>query len=148
MTVHVATPAEAEAIGRLLHDFNSEFGDPTPGPAKLAERVRELMAAGEITALVADGGVAVAYFRPSLWTEALECYLAELYVVPARRGEGIGRALLDAAIELARDRGADYMCLATSEGDVAARSLYESSGFSHREGEPEGPALYFYEREL
>jgi GNAT superfamily N-acetyltransferase len=148
MTVRVATTADAEAIGRLLHDFNSEFGDPTPGPAKLAERVRALLAAGEITALVADAGVAVLYFRPSLWTEALECYLAELYVVPDRRGQGLGRELLDAAISVARDTGADYMCLATSEGDVAARALYESSGFSHREGDPEGPPMYYYEREL
>jgi GNAT superfamily N-acetyltransferase len=148
MSVHVATAADAEAIGRLLHDFNSEFGDPTPGPAKLADRVRELLAADEITALVADDGVAVLYFRPSLWTEALECYLAELYVVPDRRGEGLGRALLDAAIGLARETGADYMCLATSEGDVAARALYESAGFSNREGDPDGPIMYFYEREL
>jgi GNAT superfamily N-acetyltransferase len=145
MTVRVAEPADAEAIGRLLHDFNSEFGDPTPGAAKLAERVRELLAADEITALVADDGVAVMYFRPSLWTEALECYLAELYVVPGRRGQGLGRALLDAAIGLARDTGADYMCLATSESDVAARSLYESAGLRNRD---DGSLMFFYEREL
>jgi ribosomal protein S18 acetylase RimI-like enzyme len=143
--VRVATAADAEAIGRLLHDFNSEFGDPTPGPAKLAERVRELLAADEITVLLADDGVAVVYFRPSLWTPELECYLAELYVVPDRRGHGLGRALLDAAIALARDNGADYMCLATSHDDVAARALYESAGFSNRD---DGSLLYFYEREL
>jgi hypothetical protein len=40
------------------------------------------------------------------------------------------------------------MCLATSEGDVAARALYESAGFSNREGDPDGPIMYFYEREL
>jgi GNAT superfamily N-acetyltransferase len=145
MKVRAAEPADAETVGRLLHDFNTEFGDTTPGPAKLAERVRELLAADEITVLVADGGVAVLYFRPSLWTEALECYLAELYVVPDRRGHGIGRALLDAAIALARDTGADYMCLATSEDDVAARSLYESSGLSNRD---DGSLMLFYEREL
>jgi ribosomal protein S18 acetylase RimI-like enzyme len=143
--VRVATAADAEAIGRLLHDFNREFGDPTPGPAKLAERVRELLAADEITVLLADDGVAVVYFRPSLWTPELECYLAELYVVPDRRGHGLGRALLDAAIALARDNGADYMCLATSHDDVAARALYESAGFSNRD---DGSLLYFYEREL
>ena len=145
MTVRVAELADAEAIGRLLHDFNSEFGDPSPGAAKLAERVRELLAADELTVLVADDGVAVMYFRPSLWSDALECYLAELYVVPARRGEGLGRALLDASVELARETGADYMCLATSETDVAARSLYESAGFSNLD---DGSPMFFYEREL
>ena len=151
MTVRLATPADAEAIGRLLHDFNREFEDQTPGPAKLAERVRELLDGGHIVVLVSGtepDGVAVMYFRPSLWTQALECYLAELYVVPERRGHGLGRALLDAAVVLARDTGADYMCLATSEDDVAARALYERTGFSHREGDPEGPAMFFYEREL
>lgn len=151
MDVRVATPADAEAVGRLLHDFNSEFGDHTPGPAKLAGRVRDLLAGGEIAVVVGGAGpdgVAVLSFRPSLWTDALECYLAELYVVPGRRGEGLGRALLDSSVALARDTGADYMCLATSHDDAAARALYESSGFSHREGDPEGPVMYFYEREL
>jgi ribosomal protein S18 acetylase RimI-like enzyme len=145
MDVREARPDDADAIGRLLHDFNTEFGDITPGPAKLAERVRELLAAGEMSALIANDGVAVLRFRPSLWTEALECHLAELYVVADRRGQGLGRALLEAAIELARSRGADYMDLATSEDDVAARALYESAGFSHRE---DGSLMFFYEREL
>ena len=151
MDVRVATPADVEAIGRLLHEFNTEFGDVTPGAAKLAERVRELLAREEISVLVGGAGpegVAVLSFRPSLWTDALECYLAELYVVPGQRGRGLGRALLDAAIELARGTGADYICLATSQDDVAARSLYESSGFSNRERDPDGPVMYFYEREL
>jgi ribosomal protein S18 acetylase RimI-like enzyme len=87
-------------------------------------------------------------FRPAIWTEALECYLAELYVAPERRGQGIGRALMEAAMALARSEGATYMDLGTSEDDVAARALYESLGFSNREGRPDGPVNYFYEREL
>jgi ribosomal protein S18 acetylase RimI-like enzyme len=145
LTVRQATPADAEAVGRLLDAFNREFGAPTPGAAEMAERVRELLAAGEMTVLLVDGGVAVLRFRPSLWSRALECTLAELYVEPERRGHGRGRALLDAAIELARSRGADYMELATSEDDVAARGLYESAGFSNRD---DGSLLLFYERDL
>jgi ribosomal protein S18 acetylase RimI-like enzyme len=142
---------DAEAIGRLLHDFNTEFEDHTPGPEALAERVRGLLAAGEVTVLLAGvepQGLAVLRFRPAIWTEGLECYLAELYVVPDRRGQGIGRALMEAAIELAREQGADHMDLGTGETDVAARALYESLGFSNREGKPDGPINYFYEREL
>lgn len=151
VSVRPATVADAETIGRLLHDFNSEFHEPTPGPRALAERFRELLAGDETMVLLGgDGphGLAVLRFRPGIWTRALECYLAELYVVPERRGYGLGRALMEAAIELARQNGADHMDLGTSEDDVAARALYESLGFSNREGKPDGPINYFYEREL
>ena len=93
-------------------------------------------------------GIAVLRFRPAIWTDGLDCYLEELYVVPDQRGQGLGRALMQAAIELACGRGAKRMDLGTSEDDVAARALYESLGFINREGRPDGPISYFYEREL
>ena len=144
-------PADAEAIGRLLHDFNTEYDDFTPGAEALAERVEKLLADGDIHVLIGGGGpdgLAVLRFRPAIWTNAFDCYLEELYVVPGHRGEGLGRALMEAAIELARREGADHMDLGTAENDVAARALYESLGFSNREGRPDGPVNYFYEREL
>jgi ribosomal protein S18 acetylase RimI-like enzyme len=142
---------DCDAIGRLLHDFNREFDEPTPGPDKLADRIRELLAAGQfVVLLVGDGpdGLAVLRFRPAIWTPTPECYLAELYVVPARRRQGLGRALMQAAIERARSEGASYMDLGTSEDDVAARALYESFGFTNREHLPDGPVMYVYERDL
>jgi ribosomal protein S18 acetylase RimI-like enzyme len=149
--VRRAGATDASEIGRLLHDFNTEYDDPTPGPQALAARITELLGAGDTAVVLAgDGpdGLAVLRFRPGLWSTALECYLAELYVAPPRRGQGLGRALMEAAIELARDQGADYMDLGTAETDVAARALYESLGFSNREGKPDGPVNYYYEREL
>jgi ribosomal protein S18 acetylase RimI-like enzyme len=151
LDVRRAAPDDAEAVGRLLHDFNAEYDDFTPGPQALAERVRELLGAGEVTVLLAGPGpdaLAVLRFRPSLWTPALECYLAELYVAPGRRGRGLGRALMEAAIATARDAGADHMDLGTSESDTAARALYESLGFINREGGPDGPVMFVYERGL
>jgi ribosomal protein S18 acetylase RimI-like enzyme len=151
ISVRLAGPADAGAIGRLLHDFNTEFDDPTPGAEWLADRIVALLADGQTDALLAGegpAGVAVLRFRPALWSDALECYLAELYVVPARRGEGIGRQLMRATIEHARSRGADRIELGTGEQDVAARGLYESLGFDNREGKPDGAINYFYEREL
>jgi GNAT superfamily N-acetyltransferase len=149
--VRVAEAGDAAAIGRLLHDFNVEFDWPTPGSAVVASRVRRLIETGEITVLLGSGepdGLALLRFRPSLWSDSLDAYLEELYIVPARRGHGRGRALMEAAIELARGRGAGDMHLCTSEDDVAARALYESLGFSNRERGPDGPIQYFYEREL
>ena len=147
--VRRAQPADADAIGRLLHDVRTEFDEFTPGPQAVAERVRNLIADGEISVVVAGSdpvGLAVLRFRPSLWQAALQCNLEELYVVPDRRGQGIGRALMDAAIDVARREGAADMSLATGEDDVAARALYESLGFSNRESN--GALNFFYEREL
>ncbi|HYH58867.1 MAG TPA: GNAT family N-acetyltransferase [Thermoleophilaceae bacterium] len=149
--VRRAGPADADAIGRMLHDFNVEFEEPTPGAAALADRMRELLPADEATVFLAGDepdGLVVLRFRPSLYAEALECYVAELYVRPGRRGNGLGRALMEAAIEEARARGANYIDLGTSEDDVAARALYEKLGFTNREGRPDGPLMYVYEREL
>lgn len=149
--VRRAGPGDAEVVGRLLHDFNTEYGEPTPGPAALAGRVRRLLGAGDTAVLVAGAepcGLAVLRFRPSLWTEGSECYLAELYVAPHRRGRGLGRALMEAALDLARGEGADHMDLGTSEDDHAARHLYESLGFTNREGGPDGPVTYCYGRYL
>jgi len=149
--VRRAEVADAEAVAKLLHDFNTEYGEPTPGPRVLAERVRILLGGGDTAILLGSAGpdgVAVLRFRPAIWTEALECYLAELYVVPDRRGQSLGRALMEAAIDLARGEGATHTDLGTGEDDVAARALYESLGFTNREGRPDGPLNYFYEREL
>src|SRR3984893_6528084 len=151
LTVRIANSAEAEAAGQPLHDYNSESAEPTPGPERLAERIRRMLAAGDTAGLLGGtgpDGVAVLRFRVAIWSDALECYLAELYVAPRRRGRGLGRAILQTAIEVARARGADHMDLGTSEDDIAARSLYESLGFINREGGRDGPVTYFSERDL
>jgi ribosomal protein S18 acetylase RimI-like enzyme len=139
LRVRSAEPVDAGRIAQLLHDFNSEFDEPTLGPPVLERRVRQLLEAGEITVLLGGReaqGLAVLRFRPALWSDALDCYLEELYVVPDRRGQGLGRALLEGAIQFARAHGAADMHLATSEDDVAARALYERLGFNNRGGPP------------
>jgi GNAT superfamily N-acetyltransferase len=149
--VRRAGVGEAHIVARLLHDFNTEFDDPTPPVADLAERIAYLLEGGDTVVLLVDDGpdgLAVLRFRPAIWSRGLDCYLAELYVVPARRGKGLGRALMEAALQEARDRGADTMEIGVDEPDVAARRLYESLGFTNRVGGVEGPLMFVYEREL
>lgn len=149
--VRQATLSDCPAIGRLLHDFNREFDEPCPDPDEIATRFSELLAGGADAVLltgVGPDGLAVLRFRPAIWSSGLECYLAELYVVPAQRGTGLGRALMNAAMDFARERGADHIDLGTSEDDTAARGLYESLGFTNREGSPDGPVMLYYEREI
>ena len=149
--VRLADPDDAGAVGRLLYDFNREFDEPTPAATALADRIRQLLTSGDTLVLLAGGGpdgVAVLRFRAAIWSTGQECYLAELYVTPARRGQGLGRALMEAALREARKRGADTMDIGVDEPDLAARRLYESLGFTNRAGGAGGPLMYVYEREL
>jgi GNAT superfamily N-acetyltransferase len=149
--VRLAEDADGEVVARLLDQFNREFDEPSPGPTFLAARVVELMHAGETDVLLGGAGpdgVAVLRFRPSLWTSGTECFLAELFVTPERRGNGVGRAIMNGALAHARRRGADYMHIGVDEPDMSARNLYESLGFTNRTGGPDGPLMFFYERDL
>jgi ribosomal protein S18 acetylase RimI-like enzyme len=146
-----ATAADAGHVARLLHDFNSEYEDPTPGVEALTEHARSLLDAGEITVLFAGegpDGFCLLRFHRSIYNGRPDAYIQELYVVPGRRGQGLGRALLDAALDAAREAGAPHVELTTSEDDTEALSLYESSGFANREGGPEGPRMLYFERDL
>ena len=147
----LATPDDAEAVAQMLHDFNVEFDTPTPGVTFLIERCRELIDAEE-TAIVLGGdpplGLGVLFFRPSLYSRGFEAYLAELYVVPDRRDEGIGAAIMATAMKLSRERGATEMQIGVDEPDVDTRRFYERLGFRNHDPDDPSARMFFYEREL
>jgi len=152
MTVtRLATPDDAEAVARMLHDFNVEFDTPTPGVTFLIERCRELIDAEETTVVLGGDpplGLGVLFFRPSLYSRGFEAYLAELYVVPERRDEGIGGAIMATAMELSRERGATEMQIGVDEPDVDTRRFYERLGFRNHYPDDPSARMFFYEREL
>lgn len=141
---------DAAAIARLLHDFNTEYEEETPPVAELARHAERMLGEGEMTVLLAGegpDGLALLRFRPSVWSEQLEAYLQELYVVPHLRGRGIGQALMEAIIDTCRARDAGWIELNTGETDTAARGLYRKFGFTNEEG-PQGASMLYYEREI
>jgi ribosomal protein S18 acetylase RimI-like enzyme len=57
-------------------------------------------------------------------------YLYSLWLDPAARGLGLARALVAAAVEWARDRGARVVTLRVAAGNTVARGVYTSLGFA------------------
>lgn len=149
--VREAATDDAPLLARMLHDFNTEFEDPSPGVEVLSDRVAEFIEADVKTYLLGGegpDGFAQVDFVPSVWSDGPIAHLDELYVVPAQRGRGIGRALMEAVLGLARERGAAGAEVVTGEDDTEARGLYESVGFRNDvEGTNDARAL-FYELEL
>ena len=65
-------------------------------------------------------------FRPSTWTETDYCYLEDLFVDPNIRGKGVGRALMEKVIELAKEEKSKRVYWTTQEFNKTARVLYDS----------------------
>ncbi|MER6162808.1 GNAT family N-acetyltransferase [Streptomyces sp. NPDC001868] len=131
--IRAATPADEDTLGRLDRDTWSTLHSVQERPTRpyqpfFNERY------GPHDHLVAElGGTVVGYVRIAR-PSALACHthvrqIQGLAVAEQARGAGVARALLRAARDEARRRGARRLTLRVLGHNTAARKLYESEGF-------------------
>jgi GNAT superfamily N-acetyltransferase len=131
VAVRRATLADAETLGRLLWEFNTEFESPTDPAEVLAARFGRLLERDDVIALLAGetDGFALVTLRPAIWFDGPVSQLEELYVVPDLRDRGIGTAILTEARRLVREHGSPEMHINVDEVDADTRRFYERHGF-------------------
>src|SRR5438552_8578395 len=130
--VHEATPELHAALSHLLHQLNST--QPVPD----MERLRRLISDPAVTLLLARhddaivGTTTVIVYTTPFWTKAR---LDEVVVDAGARGKGVGEALVKAALDIGRARGAQVAELQSGRGPAreAAHRLYERLGFRVRD---------------
>jgi GNAT superfamily N-acetyltransferase len=130
----LATPEDAPAVARLLHDFNTEFDTPSPGVDVLEPRLRRLLSSDSTIAILAGAppvAIALVTFRPNVWYEGEVALLDELYVEPPLRSQGIGSQIIGFLLALARERGVGLVEINVDEGDVDTLRFYLRHGFSN-----------------
>lgn len=141
----LATAVDAPELAALLHDFNTEFDTPTPGPTVLEERLRTLLD-GEVTFAVLAGeppvGLALLTLRPNVWCAGPVALLDELYVVPDLRGQRIGSAIMAEVLALTERLGVSLIEINVDESDVDAQRFYERHGFSMTDPDSGERAFY------
>jgi GNAT superfamily N-acetyltransferase len=71
-------------------------------------------------------GIAHYLFHRSTWAPHRYCYLEDLFVAPAARGRGLGRALIEAVYEKARVANASRVYWLTQSNNTQARILYDN----------------------
>jgi ribosomal protein S18 acetylase RimI-like enzyme len=138
MTVRIehpesVTPELVEALGKLIPQLNPAL--PLPD----AEHLAVLLADPGATLLVArDGdeivGTAMVIVYPT--TIRFESRIEDVVVDESARGRGVGEALVNACIEVARGRGASIVELQSARVREAANRLYERMGFERRDSNP------------
>ena len=135
--VRLATEDDAPEVARLLADLPGSWGAEAPSQETLERCVRRLLPdqgaeflVGSLDEHPSPVGVAQLRFRYLVWLDDEECELEDLFVHSAARRAGVGRALMEAAIERARARGCRRMHIVANEANECAIPLYESFGFS------------------
>lgn len=143
--IRPAAPADLQAIGRLgallvrmHHDLDPDrFLAATPQTEQgygsfLGTQLEE----PDIIILVAErGGEVVGYTYAGVeGTDYMSLrgpagVLYDIVVDPPHRGEGVGRALLDATLEALKAKGAPRVVLSTAERNEAAQRLFARAGF-------------------
>lgn len=139
MSVHVrlADMDDAEAVGGLLVAFRDHLGLDWPSENAFLAGVDRLIEDRDTDFLLAfpdadspPAGVAQLRFRHGLWRAGPDCLIEDVFVLEHARGSGLGRALVQAAVDRAHERGARRMELDVNESNGPALALYESFGFS------------------
>lgn len=143
----LADAADAPEIGRLLHDFNTEFETPSPGAVVLSERLATLLAGESMFAILAGSpafAVALVSVRPNVWYPGRVGLLDELYVDPNHRSLGTGTSMLDLLHGHALSIGIDAIEINVDEGDVDAQRFYERNGYSSIQPDTNERAFYYF----
>jgi ADP-ribose pyrophosphatase YjhB (NUDIX family)/GNAT superfamily N-acetyltransferase len=124
--------AHAEDEARVLALLPLIPSNVDLGPAEMkaaAQRFRESLGMDVLVAEMEGQvvGFLALSFVPAL--SGLRALIDDLAVDPAHRRQGIGMALVEAAIQRADRRGATHLLVDTSRGDEAAQDFYQASGF-------------------
>ena len=136
VTIRHATAVDLAAMVHLLGELFSQEAEFVPNPDAQARGLALILKDATIgTLLVADrngatAGMVCLLYSVSTALGARVATLEDMVVDKTCRGDGIGRKLLAAAIETARQDGCGRITLLTDPDNSRAHALYRSMGFT------------------
>ncbi|MEW1688576.1 GNAT family N-acetyltransferase [Streptomyces sp. NPDC091265] len=128
--VREATDELVEAFARLLPQL-STTAEPLDHQA--LDRLAACSTNSLLVARVEDLVVGTLTLMMSPLPSGLRAHIEDVVVDAGARGHGVGKVLIDRALELAADAGARTVDLTSRPSRKAANRLYERAGFRQRE---------------
>ena len=134
VTISIATAAEAEELAAALEHLVPQLSRSNPAPS--LDTVRVMLAHDAVTQFLArreDGSiVGVSTLATFPIPTATRGWVEDVIVDEASTNQGIGRLLLDAMLERARELGCRTVDLTSRPDREAANHLYQKAGFELR----------------
>ncbi|AXY78353.1 GNAT family N-acetyltransferase [Paraflavitalea soli] len=138
--IRTIEPADNAALAIIIRNTLTEFGANHPGTVYYDSTTDALhtlfQTPGSIyyVAIVNDQLMGGAGIFPSDGLPEGTCELVKMYLLPAARGLGLGKLLIDKALDFAREAGYRQVYLETMPELRKAVSVYEKFGFQYLPG--------------
>lgn len=138
--IRAATPADAATIHRFVSELAAFEREPDAVESTPANLAAQLAGEGRPfeCLLVEEGGepvgFALYFFNYSTWTGRPGLYVEDLYVTPAARGRGAGKALFLAMAGVAARRGCGRMEWSVLDWNEGAIAFYRALGARAMDG--------------
>ena len=140
ISIRKIEPTDNLALARIIRDALTEFKANKPGTVYFDDSTDHLYelfqqekgiynVAIDNDQILGGGGIV---HTSGLATDT--CELVKLYLYPAARGKGIGRALMEKCLEEAKNAGYKKVYLETMPELISAIPLYEQFGFTYLTG--------------
>lgn len=125
-----ARPEDETDFRRLWQGFCDGYGLTLPPEVTAFTWARLMDPGNALTARLAcvlgvPQGFAIHQHHPSTWVMGDDGYLEDLFVAPEARGKGLGRALIEDLVDLARRNGWRRLYWLTEIENTTARRLYD-----------------------
>jgi len=132
MKIQQATIADVNSLATLFDGYRQFYGKSSE-PERCAFFLHERLFRGESIVFFASinntpAGFTQLYPQFSSVNTGRVWHLNDLFVAPAHRRHGVGKALMLHAVAFAKQDGALRLTLETHVGNASARALYESLG--------------------
>ncbi len=157
-SIRTISPDDNAAIAAIIRTVMPEFGASGPGfaihDAEVDTMAQSYAIPGAAYFVVEQDGVVLGGGGIAALTggDADTCELRKMYFLPALRGQGAGRALIEQCLGRARELGYRRCYLETLRGMDAAQALYHKAGFQRICGALGGTGHFscdtFFVREL
>jgi putative acetyltransferase len=148
VTIRTIQPADNQVLAVIIRNALAEFGANKPGTVyydATTDALYELFQKqGSIYFVAEENGQLIggAGIYPSPGLPADTCELVKMYLLSAVRGKGIGKMLIEKALQFAKDSGYNKVYIETMPELRKAMSVYEKFGFRYLDG-PMGDTGHF-----
>lgn len=134
LDIHAATPDKLDDVLPLFAGYQTFYAGAPQDDARNRAFLERFAGGGAGRLLVARNargnavGFANLYFTFESVAAREHVHLNDLFVAEAARGAGVGKALIDASAEVARERGSQSLTWFTALDNRRAQAVYERTG--------------------